>query len=169
MKWSPKWIIFSVLLTPLFTFSQTDSVQHQINEDVWYPFIESYASFNDKAFMSIHTEDVIRISRDGQRIQVGEEYAKAMERNAKWSIENKRKRTIEFSFLERFSTGDTAFEVGYYKVMSYEPEKEPKAYYGIFQVVLKKVDDQWKLFVDSDTSIDNSLTEEDFLKGEILE
>ncbi|MDF1864226.1 MAG: DUF4440 domain-containing protein [Saprospiraceae bacterium] len=168
MNWSLISIFFSLLLTPFFVYSQVDSIQLQINQDVWYPFMESYASFNDKEFMSIHTDDIIRISRDGQRIQVGEEYAKSMAENAKWNKERKRTRTIEFSFLERFSSGGMAFEVGYYKVISMEPEKEPKNYYGIFQVVLKNIDGKWKLLVDSDTSINNSLTEEDFLKGTIL-
>ena len=88
MNWSLISIFFSLLLTPFFVYSQVDSIQLQINQDVWYPFMESYASFNDKEFMSIHTDDIIRISRDGQRIQVGEEYAKSMAENAKRNKES---------------------------------------------------------------------------------
>ena len=168
MNPSLKIYFFSLMLTPIISYSQTDSIQLQINQDVWYPFIESYGSFNDKEFMAVHTDDVIRISRDGQRIQTGEDYAISMEKNAALNKEHNRKRTIEFSFLERFSTGDIAFEVGYYKVVSIEPQKEPVNYYGLFQVVIKNINGKWKLFVDSDTSVNNSLTEEDFLRGIIL-
>ena len=168
MKRSLKLAFFIFLLTPFIIFSQSDSVQLQINRDVWYPFIETYSSFDDKGFMAIHTEDVIRIIRDAKRIQVGAEYAESMARSAKNNIKRNRKRFIEFSFLERFATGDTAFEVGYYKVISEEPRIETKNYYGIFQVILKQTNGKWKIMVDSDTSMDNSLTEEDFLKGELL-
>jgi ketosteroid isomerase-like protein len=169
MKWSLNTMIFCLFFLPSMSFSQTENIQEEINQDVWFPFMDSYASFDDKAFMDIHTEDIIRVIRDAQRIQVGAEYAEAMARSAKSNIERKRKRTIDFSFLERFASKDTAFEVGYYRVLSSEPGKETKTYYGIFQVVLKKKDGKWKILVDSDTSMDDSLTEEDFKKGKILE
>ncbi len=167
MKSSPVLVII-IFLFSNFTFAQNEAILKAIDRDVWYPFMESYAAQDAYAFMAIHTEDVIRISRDGKRIQVGEEYAESMQRNTKNNKEKQRQRTIEFSFLERIAREDIAFEVGYYKVISHEPGKKPKTYIGKFQVILKKTDGKWKIFVDSDTSNKDSFTEADFQTGDIL-
>ena len=46
----------------------------------------------------------------------------------------------ERSFLERIVNGDTAWEVGYYKVRSKRPDQEPRIFYGKFHVLLRKID-----------------------------
>lgn len=168
MKSSPVLILFSILFSSFNLFGQAEDIQAAINKDVWYPFMESYAAQDADAFMAIHTEDVIRVSRDGKRIQVGEEYAESMARNTQHNKAKQRSRTIEFSFLERIAKEDVAFEVGYYKVISSEPGKETKTYIGKFHVILKKVEDKWQIFVDSDTSNKDSMTIEDFNSGDIL-
>ena len=156
-----------ILLTS--SYAQDDAVQKAINEDVWKPFMESYAALDTDAFMAVHTDDVIRISRDGKNIRQGAEYAESMKKNNDRSKKGNSKRTISFSFLERFATGDLAFEVGYYKVGILQEGEPTRYFYGKFQVVLKKVEGKWKLFVDSDTSNKGKLTEEDFLKGNPME
>ncbi len=160
--------VFCLFYFTLSAFAQTDDVQKAINKDVWKPFMISYAAFDTDAFMAVHTEDVIRINRDGKNIRIGEEYRKGQaqgnERNKKVGAQ----RSIEFSFLERFAREDIAFESGYYKVKSKRPEQEERTFYGHFHVVLKKVDGVWKLWMDSDTSHDGTLGEEDFKKGEIF-
>ena len=148
--------------------AQNQSIQQQIDEDVWKPFIESYANFDTDGFMAIHTEDVIRISRDGEHIRIGSEYREIQDRNNTRSKEIGATRSISFSFLERIAREEVAFEVGYYKVVSKRPLDESRTFYGHFHVVLKKVDGKWKLWVDSDTSQDHKLTEKDFQKGTVF-
>lgn len=138
--------------------------QEQINQQVWYPFMASYNDLDDKAFMKIHDENVIRVVRDRQEMMLGSEYAQAMELNANWHKENGVTRQIEFSFTERIAKEDTAYEVGYYKVTN-SRDGEKRTFYGVFNVILKKKNGVWKILVDSDTSEKGTINEADFLKG----
>lgn len=164
-----KFTLLSVLFTFLWssTFAQTDSVQQVINKEVWLPFIETYTNLDAEGFMAIHTEDVIRIIRDDKNIRVGEEYAISQRESSKRSKANKATRNIQFSFIDRFAKGDIAVESGYYKVKWKSGDQEGISY-GAFEVILKKVDGHWKIFIDSDTSQNNTLTEADFQKGAVL-
>ena len=155
---------------PLFLPAQPeDEIQRTINDDVWKPFLKAYAAFDTEAFMAVHTRDVIRINRDGKHIVVGEEYRENQEKSNRRNRDNQVRRTIEFRFTERFVREDLAYEVGYYKVRSSKGDEEERIFYGEFQVILKKQDGKWKLFVDADTSYDGSLTEEDFQRGSPME
>jgi ketosteroid isomerase-like protein len=145
-----------------------DTTQHEIDMQVWFPFMESYAAFDSEAFIALHTKDVVRISRDGQNITVGKEYFDRILSNEQRNKDSGRKRNIYFSFCERMYSGGTAFETGYYKVISKSKEGKSSISIGRFHVILKKVNDMWRISVDADTSEDQSLTEEDFQKGKVL-
>lgn len=162
-------LLFLIVFTNLSFAQNQDSIQQVINQQVWYPFIETYGNLDAAGFMDIHTDDIIRINRDGKSIRIGEAYAQSQQRSAFRSKRNGAKRSIAFSFTERFASEDHAFEQGYYKVNWENPKHGKGISYGEFQVILKKVEGQWKILVDSDTSHDGQLTEEDFKKGKLLE
>ncbi len=145
-----------------------DSLQAEIDEQVWRPFIKAYNNFDTDAFMHIHTRDLLRIIRDNNVILKADVYAKNVEKNNRSSKETGRQVSISFSFLERMAIEDSAFEVGYYKVVSRDKEGKKRNFYGKFHVILKKIDGRWKIAVDSDTSMDGAITEEDFQKGKLL-
>lgn len=146
---------------------RAQDVKQEINDQVWSPFIQTYGGLDAEGFMAIHTDDVIRVNRDGKSMRIGAEYSKAMHESFERSKYRGSRRAISFSFLERIHTDDYGFEVGYYKVVSASGGQE-RVSYGKFHVVLKKVDGRWKILVDSDTSLDDSITEEDFMQGEVL-
>ena len=163
-----KLLIPILVLFCQFSFAQNqDSVRQAINQEVWYPFIKTYNGLDAAGFMALHTDDVIRINRDGKSIKIGPEYADSQQQSAARSKKRGSKRSISFSFTERFAREDIAFEAGYYKVEWAQGDKSGTSY-GEFQVILKKENGRWKLFVDSDTSYEGQLTEEDFQKGELL-
>ncbi|MDX1476894.1 MAG: nuclear transport factor 2 family protein [Saprospiraceae bacterium] len=147
--------------------SSAQSASEEINRQVWSPFIQAYNALDAEAFMNVHTTDVIRVIRDSKEIRVGEEYAKSMRASAERNRARGTVRSIELSFTERIHTDQYGFEVGYYKVVSASGGQQ-RVSYGKFHVVLKKDDDRWKILLDSDTSMDNSITEEQFLQGEVL-
>lgn len=162
-------LCFLFLITTNVGLAQEANLQQEINDQVWRPFIKTYGAFDTEGFMAIHTKDVVRINRDGQSIRIGEEYNESMQSSNKRSIENGSKRTIEFTFLERIARPEVAFEVGYYKV-TYTPKgKDPRVFYGKFQVLLKKVNERWQLDIDSDTSNNGKFTEENFQSGKKME
>ena len=64
--------LVGILFFSIQSFSQEPDTQiHQeINETVWKPFCESYASLDVEKYNSVHTDDVIRATPWG--IRVGE-------------------------------------------------------------------------------------------------
>ena len=161
--------LFFGLLIGQTTCAQWTQAEQEINDQVWFPFMQTYDGFDAEGFMAIHTEDVVRVSRDGRNIRIGDEYGESVRKGNARSLERKRQRSISFSFLERIISDDTAFEVGYYKVESSEPGKEPRTSIGKFHVVLKKENGNWRIAMDSDTSADGSFTSDDFDAGKILQ
>lgn len=156
-------ITLCILSSSVASFAQ--NAKKQINEDVWRPFIYTYSNFLADSFMTIHTDDVVRVLRDGDRIQVGKTYAEAVRDNFQRGIDNEARQLIEFTFEQRIHSKDSGFEVGYYRV-TYAAGGQESVFYGKFQVLLKKIDGKWKIAVDSDTSKDGAVTEEDFISGQ---
>ena len=160
--------LFTLSLILTLGACKSQSIEEQINRDVWYPFMDAYMAQDAEAFMDVHTDDVIRVNRDGKSIKIGEEYAKSMRESAERNKTRQARRSIDFSFLERIHTEDYAYEIGYYRVRSASGGQEHVSY-GKFHVVLRKVDTKWKILVDSDTSRDGSIGEADFFSGEVLD
>ena len=161
--------IATILLLCGALFSCTaQSVSEQIDRDVWHPFVESFGGFDDDKFISIHTDDVVRVSRDGESMLVGSQYAESIRNTFAEGRERGTVRRIEFSFIDRLSKDDRAYEVGYYRVTSASGGQEYVGY-GKFHVVLKKVDGVWKIAVDSDTNDGGAILEEDFMSGAMLQ
>ena len=143
------------------------ALQREINQQVWFPFMQYYATLNQPEFMKIHSKDIVRINRDRQRIRVGEEYAEDIKLNMQWNRENEITRRIEFAFTERFAMGDEAFEEGFYKVTNTRAG-ENRVFYGKFSFVLRKESGKWKILMDMDTSNQGEIGEADFKSAKKL-
>jgi ketosteroid isomerase-like protein len=100
-----------LLLICHFSFSQTDSLQKQINEQVWKPFIKAINSGDNDALSVVHSKDVARVMQDDNRIIGHAEYFKKIPDSikAKWKDW---KSEIDLRFLQRIASPDKAFEVG---------------------------------------------------------
>ena len=133
-----------------------------INRQVWTPFIEAYNKFDVVGFMEVHSKDVVRSPRDGGEIFGYDEYFLRMEKSATRNKLHKGSRKIELRFLERIVKNDLAYEVGVYKVEAIDANGHSRFSYGKFHVVLRKEEDQWKILVDSDSSENNTIGEDDF-------
>ncbi len=161
--------IFPLLLLSAIVINCTaQDVTEQIDRDVWHPFVESFSGFDENTFIALHTYDVIRVSRDGESMLVGSQYAESIRNAFAEGRERRTVRRIEFSFIDRLNKDDTAYEVGYYRISSASGGQEYVGY-GKFHVVLKKVDGVWKIAVDSDTNDGGNILEEDFMSGALLQ
>ena len=132
------------------------------------PFSEAYANFDAEAFMELHTSDVVRVSRDGNKLYIGQEYRERMFSSFERTKNSGTSRSIEFRFLQRLVHESAAYEVGYYKIITERPGDQARTYYGKFHVTLRKEEGIWKIAVDSDTSHQNSITEQDFQEASPL-
>ncbi len=153
-----KHIVIAVLFITTFgnIFSQkatNHEIANQIDEQVWIPFTESYSTRDAIRFNSLHTDDVLRITKNG--ILKGDEYKN---RNLRWlSKSNQPRRTINFRFEHRIHSENIAYAVGYYKVVNDGPNGEDDMSCGRFNVVLKKMDGIWELAQDWDTDVVNGV------------
>lgn len=134
----------------------------EIDKQLWTSFVKSFNSRDGKKHLEIHTDDVLRITKNG--IRIGKAYRDRIIES--YGRKDQPKREIEFKFEHRIHTPDVAYEVGYFKIISFqEVEKE---YYGRFSVVLKKVDGRWKIAQDWDVDAINgvAITKKDYDKLE---
>lgn len=163
-----KSLLFSCLLfIAHLATSQEQSVQEDINKDIWYNFMQAYQDLDASLFNQIHTSNVLRVIADADRMLIGQEYKdQNLEVFNRWNAQEI-KQKIEFSFYKRVQKANWAYEIGIYKLTRYE-KGQAKSFYGKFNVTLKKESGAWKIHIDSDTSEEGSIGEEDFLKGSIL-
>src|SRR5690348_13967241 len=103
---------FSFFLISLFSavaaHAQSDSLQRQINQRVWKPFIRSFNNRDDEGIAKVHSKDVIRVLQDDNRIQGFDEYFRKVPDSiqARWQ---KWKRNIELRFTQRIASNGKAF------------------------------------------------------------
>src|SRR6266498_478411 len=144
------WI--AILLFYNTAFAQTDSLQKEINEQVWKPFIKAFNNNDNEAFKAVHSKDVIRVIQDNNQVMGYDQYF----RNIPDSIKTKWKdwkKNIELRFLQRIASKDKAFEVGYYKTTTTNAVSgEKRTGFGEFHVLLRKENGVWKILMDADAN-----------------
>jgi hypothetical protein len=149
-------LLIALLLVSTSVFAQT--VQSEINEQVWKPFIKGFNENNAGLFMSVHSKDLVRSPRDSKKVLNWEQYN---EQTAKQTGVH----SIELRFTERINNSGQAIDVGVYKT-SY-PNHPP--YYGRFHVVLRKENGTWKILVDTDSNEGGKIDEAQFLSAQPME
>jgi len=161
-------LFLTIILIYNNSFSQADSLQRQINEQVWKPFIKSFSNGDTEGFMAVHSKDVTRVVQDGKNIYGFSKYYDYNKRVKEQNTPPKWKSNIELRFNQRIAAGDRAFEVGYYKTTSVTiATGQSRSSFGKFHVLLRKENGTWKILMDADASEKNDETI--FLTGNPLE
>lgn len=148
-------IFILFMLIPILSargYSQTDSLQQQINQQVWKPFIQAFNDLDTKGFMSVHSKEMTRVIQDGNLIYGYDRYSREMEQGNQNTKKTNQKRTLELRYVQRIAANDKAFEVGYYKFTSIQPDGTTRNGYGKFHVLLRKENGTWKILMDADAS-----------------
>jgi len=157
----------SLIFFPVFGFAQ--DAKQEINNQVWLPFIKTFNERDSKAFMELHSKDLVRSSRDSKTVLNWTDYAQQMEKGDRRENEQKSKRELELRFTERIAQNDLAIDVGIYKTTYTTENKPPRSFYGRFHVALRKENGVWKILVDTDSSEGNTITEQDFLAAQPMQ
>lgn len=153
--------LISVLLMQALVYAQ-GNIQKEIDEQVWKPFVTAFNSFNQQAFASVHSKDVIRVIQDDKIIWGYNQYFPETKKEEQGKTPN-HKRTLELRFVQRIADNDKAFEVGFYKTSYQMQDGTQRSSYGKFHVVLRKEDGKWKILVDADTN--EGASKEEFEKA----
>ena len=156
-----------VLLSGFHAYCQSDSLQRQINNQVWKPFIVTFNNFDTDGFMAVHSREMARVEQDGNRIYGYDNYKANTKRGNDQAKQNTRNRAIELRFIQRIASNNQGFEVGYYKTTSFQPDGKSRSFYGKFHVLLRKENGVWKILMDADA---NEKTDESvFLQARPME
>ena len=62
----------AVLFSCAILAHSQESIEKEVNAQVWKPFVKVWSSFDAEAFNKLHTEDVLRASQGG--LKLGKEY-----------------------------------------------------------------------------------------------
>jgi ketosteroid isomerase-like protein len=156
-----------MLLIANNAFAQSDSLQKQINNDVWKPFISAFNNLDTDGFMSVHSKDMTRVIQDNNMIFGYEKYYQENKASDERSRQNKSKRNIELRFVQRIAGNDRAFEVGYFKGTVTSESGNSRNFYGKFHVLMRKENGKWKILMDADAS--EKTDEAIFMRAEPME
>ena len=140
-------IIIVLMIGGVIKAQEQSAIEKEVNQQVWQVFKTSYQERDSEAFKAIHTKDVLRVHDGGVRLA-----GQYFEGIANWRpFRQGRSIEIDFAFESRNYKDTVGYEVGYYRVLSSQVGMETSASYGMFHVVLKKDDGQWKIAQDFDT------------------
>lgn len=165
---------FVLFLSFLTAQSQKKEVPHEILEsikkEVWIPFMESYAELDSDKLQSLHSQDIVRVLLEQNKVQSGQSYLDDFGGFLNQMEESGGKLGIAFALLTTAvdDSGNLAYQTGYYEFSSQDKEDQDLMVrgYGLFSVGLKKIEGSWKLFLDVDKRID--LTFEEFEKQKLV-
>ena len=136
------------------SFPQNNSLQKQINEQVWKPFIKAFNNDDNEGFRKVHSTDLIRVIQDDNRVLGYTEYLQPVADSIKANWANW-KRNIELRFIQRIASDGKAFETGYYKTTTNNIKTgEIRVSYGKFHVLLRTENGTWKILMDQDAKED---------------
>jgi hypothetical protein len=156
-----------LLLASTSLFAQ--SVQKEINDQVWKPFVKSFTEGNTDVFMGVHSKDLIRSGRDSKKILNWEEYYNETRSGNDRRSTDKTRLEIELRFTERINSANQAIDVGVYKTSWFSADGKSGVGYGRFHVVLRKESGTWKILVDTDSNENRTIGETQFLAAKSME
>ncbi len=156
----------------LIKTAAAQNTQTEINEQIWKPFCKGLLNLDSIQYLSVHSNELIRVERSNQKIYNYHVYSQNTVRGFAVASTNKNKFpdtrfNVELRFLHRVATGAHAYEIGYFKSTLAFPDGRQQVYYSRFHVSLRKEEGVWKIFTDSSLPLP-ALTEEEFLKAQPL-
>lgn len=146
--------LFTVLIfcTTLNAQSNVESIQKEIDETLWKPFQNAFETLDAEALNAIYAEKTLRVTPQG--IDTEEAYKLGNVERFKASKEGNVSIKLDFWLDSRFTNENTSYEVGFYRIAA-TVNGETNHSYGQFHIVLKKLNRQWKITQDWDTTTIN--------------
>lgn len=143
--------LFVLLLCIISSGVWAQTIQDEIDQQVWTKFTSAWEANDGEAYNEIHSDDVWRINPG--RLLIGDQYKSRNTNRMTGQVSN---RIIEFSFETRTVNGNNAYEVGYYRITD-TSDDIPRYYVGRFHVAIEKIDGVWKITQDWDTDEINGI------------
>ena len=135
--------------------SSVETIQKEINTTVWKPFQNAFETLDAEALNAVYAEKTLRVTPQG--IDTNEAYKLGNIERFKASKDNNVAIKLDFWFDSRFTNENTSYEVGFYRIAA-TVNGQTNNSYGQFHIVLKKLNGQWKITQDWDTTTINGHT-----------
>ena len=158
-----------ILLVVINTSVLAQTVQKEINDQVWKPFIKGFTEGDTEVFMSVHSKDLVRSGRESKQVLNWDQYNKQTEQGNELRKAGNRKMSIELRFTERINNDNQAIDVGVYATSWTSPDSRTSVGYGRFHVVHRKENGTWKILVDTDSNEGRTIGETQFLAAKPME
>jgi ketosteroid isomerase-like protein len=137
----------------------------ELNHDVWHAFVRAYGARDAKAFLAVHSPDLIRAGGPEKQVHGYPEYATQTEQWFADLTERGDGVGIEFRFDERIASGDLASERGTYRITATRATGGQRVFYGRFHTFSRRTGEGWRIAVDYDSNEGGTVTEETFASG----
>lgn len=158
----------SLLIIICFLCTHTVKAQKTLNlkdiNTVWAKFYKAFETLDYTLMAEIHSEDLVRVS-GGRRILDYDTYIANYKASYKRDKDANQTSHISLRFFERINNDSTASERGIYKLVRNKGTNKEQAYYGQFHVLFKKIDGEWKITTDYDSSEGGTIDEDDYKKA----
>lgn len=156
-----------LLIVSTTAFGQT--VQKEINEQVWKPFIKGFQDGDTDMFMGVHSKDLVRSARESKKVLNWDSYYQQTKKGNERMKTDKSRLEIELRFTERINNDAQAIDVGVYRTSWFAADGKQGTGYGRFHVVLRKENGTWKILVDTDSDEGRTIGEAQFLAAKPME
>jgi ketosteroid isomerase-like protein len=137
----------------------------QVNRDIWIPFAEAYAAVDAEKYLKLHSAELIRGEGDRGRVLNLTQYSEGVRRSFEGWKKSGAKVGIQFRFLERIVSEESASERGIYQLSAARPGQEARSFYGKFHVFSRKENGVWKILIDYDSNEKDTIDEKAFQGG----
>jgi len=142
-------IFCSLVITSISAQSNSTEIQNEIDQTVWKPFQKAFQTLDGAALNATYAEDVLRVTPQG--IDTQNAFKKGNLERFKASKESGVSIALDFWFDSRHTNADTSYEVGFYRIAATANNSTTYSY-GQFHIVLRKINGQWKITQDWDTT-----------------
>ncbi|WP_299363325.1 nuclear transport factor 2 family protein [Winogradskyella sp.] len=153
-------IYFLICFSMTLCYSQKETHLKAINT-TWAKFYKAFKNLDYTLMATIHSKDLVRIS-GGRRILDYDTYINNYKTGFDRDKTAGQTSNISLRFFERLCNDSTASERGIYRLIRNRGTDKEQTYYGQFHVLLKKIDGEWKITMDYDSSEGGKIGEADY-------
>ncbi len=142
------------------------AVQAEIDRTVWKAFQAAFESLDGDALNAVYAESVLRVTPEG--IDSDGVFKKFNSTRFNTNKANGDQISLDFWFDSRHTNLTTSYDVGFYRVGTKSSAGATSYFYGQFHIVLQKIDGNWKIVQDWDTSViaGRAISAEEFARQE---
>ena len=149
MKLTIKLIVIIITLS-ITSVNNASTVTDEIDQQIWKPFSESWKTMDADKNIALHSSDIVRVMTRMKKIETGSKYFNQLKRMMGMMKKKGVSSELDFRFSSRIQSDDYAMDKGIYRAEMDHPERGKMVNYAEFNVLLNKVNGNWKISFDQD-------------------